>query len=519
MRLPFTRRLLVQNSKYLILAQSPRKTSHIVEQMIRTNTIMIEGYDPVSVNIEGFTNPHRDRSHQFRLLSFQWLNSIIDARGDEEVDSFLELIWKNVIQPMVALIESSGNKMEPFFMAFHDHATALRTMVFCKLFVLSCQEIKHELEDYLRTCILFLEDETYYSSLTNHGWDQAISLIIASHLLNEPSQLGLDRFRTELSHAFTTEGVHVENSPHYHIHMVNNLIYTSHLFEEQCITENLVREMRIIGERAVLFYLMIQRENKTTPLIGDSYRIPPKLNPLTIKFIEDVSKKITPTDFKGFPESGYGIWKYYCGERSVHLTIKNGTLSRYHRHDDDLSITLNVGGEDVFIDGGLYKYNEDDQYRIFLRSSRAHSTIVNENDICNRIINPRLLNEVNEQLNGFKGTSSMWSDSVFSRTITRKSPEVFVFTDIAESNSASHLNIRFHTTGKVSIEDKKVVSITCGSASVRLYWEDNQNFDISEIQVTTSKSIFSESHGVLSESKTLELKIPYCKFQYFLQIS
>jgi hypothetical protein len=419
---------------------------------------------------------------------------------------------------MMALIENSKDKIEPFFMAFHDHATALRTMAFCKLFALSCQEIKHELENYLRTCMLFLEDEAYYSGLTNHGWDQAKSLIIASHILNEPSELGLDRFRSELNHAFTKEGVHVENSPHYHIHMIDNLIYSSYLFEEQCINEDLVKEMRIIGEGAVLFYFMIQRENKTTPLIGDSYRIPPKLNSLTSKFIEDVSKKIVFPDFKGFPESGYGIWKYQNDEKSIHLTIKNGTLSRYHRHDDDLSITLNIDGEDVFLDGGLYNYNEGGNDRIFLRSYRAHSTIVNDNDICNRIITPRLLNEANEQLNEFKGTSSMWNDSVYSRTITQKSPEIFVFTDIAESNSASHLNIRFHTTGKISIEDKNVVSIICDSAIVRLYWEANQNFDISEIQVNTSKSVFSENHGVLSKSKILDIKIPYCKFQYFLQI-
>src|SRR5690606_226404 len=83
---------------------------------------------------------------------------------------------------------------------------------------------------------LLLRDD-FYEKNTNHGFDQSLSLILASlafSAIPESSQwqvVGLERLKSEMDFAFTSEGVHVENSPAYHMGMIGNMLRARRLLK------------------------------------------------------------------------------------------------------------------------------------------------------------------------------------------------------------------------------------------------------------------------------------------------
>lgn len=63
---------------------------------------------------------------------------------------------------------------------------------------------------------------------------------------------------------------------------------------------------------------------------------------------------------------GYAIWK--SENLLYHLVLKSTQRGRFHRHDDDCSITLWWNGLNLIHDSGLLYYQEKDEQRIHVRS-------------------------------------------------------------------------------------------------------------------------------------------------------
>jgi len=82
------------------------------------------------------------------------------------------------------------------------------------------------------------------------------------------------------------------------------------------------------------------------------------------------------------PDSG--IYLLQCGSQgapdSMSVTFDCGALGMgsiaAHGHADALSFTLRVGGTDVLVDPGTYDYFSHRKWRDYFRSTRAHNTIV-----------------------------------------------------------------------------------------------------------------------------------------------
>ena len=91
-----------------------------------------------------------------------------------------------------------------------------------------------------------------------------------------------------------------------------------------------------------------------------------------------MAKKLSPTVFDSparglnvFEKSGYAIWR--SEEDRFHMTLKSCIHGRFHRHDDDCSMTMWYKGQDLILDAGLLYYQEQDRDRIFVRSAAGHS--------------------------------------------------------------------------------------------------------------------------------------------------
>ncbi|MEM5662019.1 heparinase II/III-family protein [Bacillus cereus] len=78
---------------------------------------------------------------------------------------------------------------------------------------------------------------------------------------------------------------------------------------------------------------------------------------------------------KAFSSGGY----YILRNEDVYCCIRCGELSfrgqGAHSHNDQLSFTLSVTGEDIFIDSGTFTYTADYKMRNLFRSTSVHNTL------------------------------------------------------------------------------------------------------------------------------------------------
>ncbi|MCC2643578.1 MAG: uncharacterized protein K0S45_3991 [Nitrospira sp.] len=78
-----------------------------------------------------------------------------------------------------------------------------------------------------------------------------------------------------------------------------------------------------------------------------------------------------------FHLSGYSIIRGRELQRAIFDHGALGMAPRYaHGHADALSLLLDVGWRDVFIDPGTYTYTGDERWRAYFRGTRAHNTVM-----------------------------------------------------------------------------------------------------------------------------------------------
>lgn len=487
--------IFLDNHSFPIFLATSNRLDNITSRLFHTGILQIGRYQR-EMNIAEMRS-EKERSEQFQILSMQWFDRVLNSRNHREGQIVFGRYWDDVIYPIILEIHKA--KSEPFFMAWNDHAYALRTMMLSKLYLMGDKKMQSNVGPLLADAVSFLTQNKNYDPLSNHGWDQAKALLIASKLTGKNTDLAINRFRNELTNAFSSEGIHVENSPHYHVHMMNNLITSIELFLEMEIEGSFVDEMTRIAESTVLYYNVIVRENGTIPCIGDSHQNPPKFNNITKKLVKQKTGIDTSDGFYPFPETGYCYWRDDWDGLSVHLSLKNSHLSRYHRHDDDLSLTLNIGGIDVFIDGGLYKYEEKDEHRIYLRSPFSHSTIVLPEHNPQRKLGYEINNSSEVESKEFTATSGMWEGHVVSRTIKMVRSNQFNIQDSIEGESRG-FKILFQTTCEnITIEGQNVI-MDFENFSVHI---DFSLTDSENIETDIRKSIYSPQYDQLVKSTTV----------------
>lgn len=76
-----------------------------------------------------------------------------------------------------------------------------------------------------------------------------------------------------------------------------------------------------------------------------------------------------------FEKGGY----YLLQNENIYCLIRCGELSMKgqggHSHNDQLAFELNIKGEDIFIDSGMYTYTSNKDMRNLFRSTKTHNTV------------------------------------------------------------------------------------------------------------------------------------------------
>jgi len=311
-------------------------------------------------------DPFSDRSWRFWFQNLSWLSSHLDILAEDIVQKQADYIISRWIEFM-------QNKQTDSEFFYHDHSLAIRAINLIQCMDFFSDKMRKTMIHHLNEIGTLLVSPLEDNALSNHAFDQAISLfLISDFLTTNPSsktwqEISLARIERELNYSFTSDGVHVENSPSYHHGMITN------------IHRSLSKVLKISPHRAIQNHL--SELAKSIPYLAWIIRPDGKVPPLGDSEEKLVStslgRKLSGNEVFSSHEGmrvfgeGYAIWK--SSSKEYHLTLKSCHHGRFHRHDDDCSITLWVRGQNLLMDSGLLHYQEKDLDRIHVRSAKGHS--------------------------------------------------------------------------------------------------------------------------------------------------
>ena len=277
-----------------------------------------------------------------------------------------------------------------------------------------------------KTCLAFLK------GLLAHGYylDTNIELHVQNnHLLLEAKALamlgllfpefrraerwrqrGLNILYEQIRAQVCPDGVHGERAIHYHRAIAGELLELLVLLENNDVSIP-VEIVEAFG-RMVEFELWITKPNGLMPLFGDSAledthlrfsaasagpaflgrsdlgSVAPPLDDASIwllgarrvKQYLDMSVTDLRLDSRAFPEGGYFVMRSGRGPEAAYLAFDCGPFgykpTPNHGHADALSLELYAFGQTLLVDPGVYSTHLGQDWRNFFRGSRAHNTVV-----------------------------------------------------------------------------------------------------------------------------------------------
>ncbi|MDW5378857.1 heparinase II/III family protein [Halomonas sp. HP20-15] len=347
-------------------------------------------------------DPLNNRSWQWRLNWLSFIPYLLAYHYSVKNDDILDFACDGVQSWLDEYL--STDQAYPFEFVWHDHATALRTeqliliYYYCKKFAQEWLNRNKQFQDYIEQALhihgQWLVKDSFYSEHTNHGLEQARVLLLLGTVCtgveaNEWRKIAVSRISSELAFAFTDEGVHVENSPAYHIFVFKVFIGIIKDYPANLLG-NLAKEFDKFSVKALSFITHILRPDALLPPIGDTEQLPTsdaykelfgESNEYQhfLYALTKGEKGIRPDKLNVvYPQSGYAIFRNRWPDQTgflnaFHITVKAGCSSRYHHQQDEGHISVYAGGEDWLIDSGLYNYINKDPMRRYMRSRQAHN--------------------------------------------------------------------------------------------------------------------------------------------------
>lgn len=376
--------------------------------LIEEGVIKLGPFPSVTFNAETiWDSKHENRSWHWRLNWFSFIPYIISYHAKTKNNTALDLVKKLVVTWINYNISRKEYNPHHEFI-WHDHGTALRLEQFIIFFFY----IKNNAPDWCEDNSSFLhiltksfyihgqclEEENFYSKHTNHGLEQSRVLLLLSQtikdqpLSNRWRDISIKRISSELEYCFTAEGVHVENSPGYHIFVFK--VFINMLSEySPSVLGDLCDKFFLYSEKSLEFIARVLRPDAQLPILGDTEQISTTDGysnmfgkTLAYSYFKYATSKgrngLKPNKInKVYPKSGYAIFRdrWHCADdykNTIHILVKAGCLSQYHHQQDEGNILLHAYGVDWLIDSGLYNYNQKDPIRRYMRSRYAHNVPV-----------------------------------------------------------------------------------------------------------------------------------------------
>lgn len=243
---------------------------------------------------------------------------------------------------------------------WNEHSTSNRVLYISLILEQDIDVImKTQLNNILNEHLKFLSIPEYYKE-NNHGLMMDKALFVGAMVLEDSLKkelyvnTALLRFKNFLYRDFTSKGVHVENSPEYHL-LAINVMKNMESILQYFNYKQYSRQIKDILSKASVYLGFIKQFDRSLPLIGDtSYKL------------------ITSEDRYGlFVDNQIGISVYKT--MNHFLFFSNGFLSKTHKHFDNLNLLYSYRKTPILIDSGKYNYEKNNSIREHIKSVYAHN--------------------------------------------------------------------------------------------------------------------------------------------------
>lgn len=378
------------------------------------------------------------RSHERYLHGFlffaDWFGTVFadESQRDAAADAALSIVrsWAAVTQNA------------PASMAYHDETTAQRLIKLLQLDLFLAQSVPQQTNSFLRPLMNetadLLAKPDFHSTGNNHGMFQDLALlyysVLADWQLGETRikyfELSLTRLRAYFDSCYTSDGVHVENTPTYHVLVSRYLALVQEVVKVTGHSDaghyvELLKKAEVYAIHAIM-------PNGVFPPLSDTQQ--KRMNG------KNTRKTFPSQDFlyaatggmEGtkptsrtlvLPNSGYAIYRSEWGNpKSTFAFFSAAYNADYHKHSDDLSLYLRSQGIDLLSESGPYSYDYKHPFSRYAYSQFSHNSLIVDGTSLPRTdakASAVSLSVLRESPSGFKvrGSNSRYSDTKHARTL------------------------------------------------------------------------------------------------------
>jgi hypothetical protein len=278
----------------------------------------------------------------------------------------------------------------------HDETTAQRLIQLTTLLLrlgglVNDEDIGCLLDLAVRTADLLASD-AFHSTGNNHGMFQDLALLYFSVMCDsipEPArrryfEKSTTRLHAYFSSSFTSDGVHIENTPTYHLMVAKNVHGVLEILSK--ISHEHADYYRTLLQGAAEYATHALMPNGMYPPISDTTQ---QLETAAARQNIFASNEFAFAASAGklgsvprnktlvLPDSGYAIYRSSWGDPKATFAFFSAAYNaNYHKHSDDLSFFLRSAGVDLLCEAGAYGYDYKDPLTKFAYSSYAHNCLV-----------------------------------------------------------------------------------------------------------------------------------------------
>ncbi|MHA7276371.1 heparinase II/III domain-containing protein [Arthrobacter sp. Hz1] len=395
-------------------------------------------------------------------------------------------------------------------MAYHDETTAQRLINLVSLEQAFLGSSPNEAADPLRPLISatadLLASDEFYAEGNNHGMFQDLAILywsIMSAGHQDPRRTNyfeksMVRLRAYFGLCFTSEGVHVENTPTYHL-MVSRHVATIQKIAAISGHTDAAYYSDLVG-RAEHYATHALMPDGTYPPISDTKQTDIGRGPMrkvftnpAFAFASTKGKLGTaPTERAViFPRSGYAIYRSAWGDPLATFAFFSAAYNAdYHKHSDDLSFFLRSSGVDLLSESGPYSYDYKDPFSKYAYSQFAHNTLIVDGTSLPRTddrADKVTLRAIDEQASEFTviGTNARYDDVIHQRMV-----------DVTEENGVPKFDLTDHIFSDSEHNYQLLwnlspdVSVTLHGQGFELFHNNQKRMDLTfAADVATSISI------------------------------
>ena len=309
---------------------------------------------------------------QYHGWALQLARAAADSGGSEACALFQHYVgdW----------IERCGTAASPF--GWNAYAIATRVAYWIRAHGLIADRLDARFRDRFLESLWaqaeFLSNHLEWDLRANHLLRDGVGLVWLGRFFDGPRASRLLALGTELGLSQTEEqvlpdGCHFERSPHYHLHVMEDVATLALLVEHAAARAQLTQTWRRMAE--ALSWL--PHPDGDVPLFNDGglrAACPAEEMLATAPVLGLARPALVRHGGRLFPDFGLAIW--HGDPWTVHWDVGpvGPDCQPGHAHADTLSIECSLGGSRFIVDPGTHDY-DDSERRRYDRSTAAHNTV------------------------------------------------------------------------------------------------------------------------------------------------